>query len=104
MDLEVVAADRLGDPVGGVVVAVRDVTDRTRLESHGPTRWTGRHNALIEALADGSWVMVGDVPDRDDHAADGVAEVVGRHDLEVDLAPGSARTVRRSPSDTDSRR
>jgi diguanylate cyclase (GGDEF)-like protein/PAS domain S-box-containing protein len=52
LDLELLAANHLDDPVGGVVVTVRDVTSRKQLE-----RRSGdvdrRQNALIESLADG---------------------------------------------------
>ncbi len=52
LDLELVAANHQDDPVGGVVVTIRDVTDRQRIDlgDHAGDR---RQNALLESLADG---------------------------------------------------
>ncbi len=52
LDLELQAANHLDDPVGGIVVTLRDITGRKRLEArvHELDR---RQNALIESLADG---------------------------------------------------
>ncbi len=52
LDLELLAANHLDDQVGGVVVTLRDITERKRLEArvHEVDR---RQNALIESLADG---------------------------------------------------
>ena len=46
------ASNHLDDPVGGVVVTVRDVTARNRLGVRAGDI-DRRHNALIESLADG---------------------------------------------------
>ncbi len=52
IDLELVASNHLDDPVGGVVVTLRDITTRKQLERrvHEVDR---RQNALVESLADG---------------------------------------------------
>ncbi len=52
IDLELQAANHVLDPVGGVVVTLRDITARKRLEQrvHEVDR---RQNALVESLADG---------------------------------------------------
>jgi diguanylate cyclase (GGDEF)-like protein/PAS domain S-box-containing protein len=52
VDLELTAANHLRDPVGGIVVTVRDVTSRTVLE-HRANEVDRRQHALIESLADG---------------------------------------------------
>jgi diguanylate cyclase (GGDEF)-like protein/PAS domain S-box-containing protein len=52
LELELVASNHLDDPVGGVVVTVRDVTARNRLGVRAGDI-DRRHNALIESLADG---------------------------------------------------
>ena len=59
IDLELSASNHLDDPVGGVVVTLRDITDRKRLEQrvHEVDR---RQNALIESLADGLVMLDGD--------------------------------------------
>ncbi len=50
--LDVVAANHLADPIGGIVVNLRDVTDQKRLEQriHESDE---RHSTIIESLADG---------------------------------------------------
>ena len=59
IDLELVATNHLDDPVGGVVVTLRDITARKRLEQrvHEVDR---RQNALIESLVDGLIMLDGD--------------------------------------------
>jgi diguanylate cyclase (GGDEF)-like protein/PAS domain S-box-containing protein len=52
LDLEVTAANHLDDPVGGIVVAVRDITHRKLLEQRAG-EVDRRQNALIESMADG---------------------------------------------------
>jgi diguanylate cyclase (GGDEF)-like protein/PAS domain S-box-containing protein len=52
LDLELQAANHLDDPVGGIVVTLRDITERKRLESR-VSEVDRRQNALIESLADG---------------------------------------------------
>jgi diguanylate cyclase (GGDEF)-like protein/PAS domain S-box-containing protein len=52
IDLDVVAANHLDDPIGGIVVTIRDITDRKSLEQQ--IRDVDRSQAtLIESLADG---------------------------------------------------
>ena len=52
VDLELVAANHLDDPVHGIVVTLRDITARKQVEQrvHEVDR---RQNALVESLADG---------------------------------------------------
>jgi len=52
LDLELRADNHLDDPVGGILVTLRDISERTRLEArvHEQDR---RQHALIESLADG---------------------------------------------------
>jgi diguanylate cyclase (GGDEF)-like protein/PAS domain S-box-containing protein len=50
--LELQAANHIDDPVGGIVVTLRDITDRKRLETR-VLEVDRRQNALIESLADG---------------------------------------------------
>jgi len=59
IDLELVASNHLDGPVGGVVVTLRDITDRKRLEQrvHEVDR---RQNALVESLVDGLIMLDGD--------------------------------------------
>jgi len=59
IDLELLAANHLDDPVRGVVVTLRDITERKRLEQrvHEVDR---RQNALVESLADGLVMLDGD--------------------------------------------
>ena len=52
LDLELVAANHLGEPIGGVVVTLRDVTKRKEMEARA-NDLDRRHNALIESLVDG---------------------------------------------------
>jgi diguanylate cyclase (GGDEF)-like protein/PAS domain S-box-containing protein len=59
LDLELQAANHLDDPVGGIVVTLRDISERKRLETRVYDQDL-RQNALIESLADGV-VMVDDV-------------------------------------------
>ncbi len=52
IDLDVFAANHLDDPIGGIVVNVRDITERKRLEQR--VRDSDRRQAtIIESLADG---------------------------------------------------
>ncbi|HEY5109844.1 MAG TPA: PAS domain S-box protein [Acidimicrobiales bacterium] len=59
IDLELLASNHLDDPVGGVVVTLRDITARKRLEQrvHEVDR---RQNALVESLADALVMLDGD--------------------------------------------
>jgi diguanylate cyclase (GGDEF)-like protein/PAS domain S-box-containing protein len=57
IDLDVVAANHLDDPIGGIVVTIRDVTERKDLEQRFRAV-DGRQAAIIESLADGV-MMVG---------------------------------------------
>jgi diguanylate cyclase (GGDEF)-like protein/PAS domain S-box-containing protein len=52
IDLDVTAANHLDDPIGGIVVNIRDITDRKRLEQriHSLDQ---RQATIIESLADG---------------------------------------------------
>ena len=52
LDLELQADNHLDDPVGGILVTLRDISERKRLEArvHEQDR---RQHALIESLADG---------------------------------------------------
>jgi len=52
LDLELQAANHLDDPVGGIVVTLRDISERKRLEARVRDQ-DRRQNALIESLADG---------------------------------------------------
>ena len=52
LDLELTASNHLDDPLGGIVVTLRDVTSRKVLESRA-NEVDRRQNALIESLADG---------------------------------------------------
>jgi PAS domain S-box-containing protein len=58
IDLDVVAVNHLEDPIAGVVVNVRDITERTQLE-HQARDGDGRQAAIIESLADGVLVVDG---------------------------------------------
>ena len=59
IDLELVATNHLDDPLGGVMVTLRDITARKRLEQrvHEVDR---RQNALVESLVDGLIMLDGD--------------------------------------------
>ena len=59
IDLDVVAANHLDDPVGGIVVTIRDITARKQLEQrvHEVDR---RQATLIESLADGVMMVDAD--------------------------------------------
>jgi len=59
IDLELVATNHLDGPLGGVVVTLRDITARKRLEErvHEVDR---RQNALVESLVDGLVMLDGD--------------------------------------------
>jgi len=52
VDLDLVATNHLDDPVGGIVVLVRDITTRRQMEYRAGDV-DRRQNALIESLADG---------------------------------------------------
>jgi diguanylate cyclase (GGDEF)-like protein/PAS domain S-box-containing protein len=52
IDLDVVAANHLDDPIGGVVVNVRDTTERRRLEQR-IREVDQRQAAIVDSLADG---------------------------------------------------
>jgi diguanylate cyclase (GGDEF)-like protein/PAS domain S-box-containing protein len=56
LDLELQADNHLDDPVGGILVTLRDISDRKRLEArmHEEDR---RQDALIESLADGLVIL-----------------------------------------------
>ncbi len=60
-DLELTAANHLGDPMGGVVVVLRDITARKVLEQRAG-EVDRRQDALIESLADG--ILMVDVDGR----------------------------------------
>jgi diguanylate cyclase (GGDEF)-like protein/PAS domain S-box-containing protein len=56
LDLDVVAANHLDDPIGGIVVNIRDVTEHKRLEQ--TVRDVDRHQTtIIESLADGVLII-----------------------------------------------
>ena len=57
IDLDVVAANHLDDPIGGIVVNIRDITERRHLEQQ-VRDVDRRHATIIESLADGV-MMVG---------------------------------------------
>ena len=52
LDLELQADNHLDDPVGGILVTLRDISERKQLEARVREQ-DGRQNALIESLADG---------------------------------------------------
>jgi diguanylate cyclase (GGDEF)-like protein/PAS domain S-box-containing protein len=57
IDLDVVAANHLDDPIGGIVVNIRDISERSHLEQR--VREVDRRQAtIIESLADGV-MMIG---------------------------------------------
>lgn len=52
IDLEVVAANHLDDPIGGIVLNIRDITERKRLEQR-VRAVDRRQDVIVESLADG---------------------------------------------------
>jgi diguanylate cyclase (GGDEF)-like protein/PAS domain S-box-containing protein len=52
IDIDVVAANHLDDPIGGIVVNIRDITERKRLEQR-IRDVDRRQSTIIESLADG---------------------------------------------------
>jgi diguanylate cyclase (GGDEF)-like protein/PAS domain S-box-containing protein len=59
IDLDVVAANHLDDPIGGIVVNIRDITERKRLEER--IRDMDRREAtIVESLADGVLIVDAD--------------------------------------------
>jgi len=52
IDVDAVAANHLDDPIGGIVVNIRDITERKRLEQR-IRDGDRRQSAIIESLADG---------------------------------------------------
>jgi diguanylate cyclase (GGDEF)-like protein/PAS domain S-box-containing protein len=52
IDLDAVAANHLDDPIGGIVVNIRDITERKRLEQRIRDE-DRRQSAIIESLAEG---------------------------------------------------
>ena len=52
IDLDVFAANHLDDPIGGIVVNIRDITERKRLEQRVRDS-DRRQDTIIESLADG---------------------------------------------------
>ena len=59
IDLDVVAANHLDDPIGGVVVNIRDITERKRLEER-IRDMDRREAAIVESLADGVLIVDAD--------------------------------------------
>ena len=97
LDLDVVAVNHLSDPIGGIVVNIRDITDRKQLEQR--IRDEDRRQAtIIDSLADG--VMMVDAAGtvvRVNEAFEVMFEaprirVVGRS-LDALLARGAARGI-----------
>jgi diguanylate cyclase (GGDEF)-like protein/PAS domain S-box-containing protein len=56
IDLDVVAANHLDDPIGGIVVNLRDITERKRLEQQ-VREVDRRQSTVIESLADGVMIV-----------------------------------------------
>jgi diguanylate cyclase (GGDEF)-like protein/PAS domain S-box-containing protein len=56
IDLDVVAANHLDDPIGGIVVNLRDITERKRLEQQVKDV-DRRQSTVIESLADGVMIV-----------------------------------------------
>ncbi len=52
IDLELVAANHLDDPIGGIVLNIRDITERRRLEQR-VRAVDRRQDVIVESLADG---------------------------------------------------
>ncbi len=50
--VDVVAANHLEDPIHGIVLSVRDITERRRLEAYA-AQLERRHAAIVDSLADG---------------------------------------------------
>lgn len=50
--VEVMAANHLEDPIHGIVLSVRDITERRRREAHA-AEVERRHAAIVDSLADG---------------------------------------------------
>jgi diguanylate cyclase (GGDEF)-like protein/PAS domain S-box-containing protein len=59
IDLDVVAANHLDDPIGGIVVNIRDITERKRLEER-IRDMDRREAAIVESLADGVLIVDAD--------------------------------------------
>ena len=59
IDLEVVAANHLDDPIGGIVVNIRDITEHKGLEQQ-VLDVDRRQSAIIESLADGVMMVDAD--------------------------------------------
>ena len=56
IDIDVVAANHLDDPIGGIVVNLRDITERKRLEERIREN-DRRQSTIIESLADGVMIV-----------------------------------------------
>jgi diguanylate cyclase (GGDEF)-like protein/PAS domain S-box-containing protein len=56
LDLELIAANHIDDPIGGIVVTLRDITTRKVLEERAG-EVDRRQHALIESLADGLMML-----------------------------------------------
>jgi diguanylate cyclase (GGDEF)-like protein/PAS domain S-box-containing protein len=59
IDLDVVAANHLDDPIGGVVINVRDITERKQLEQQ-IREVDQRQAAIVDSLADGVMMVDAD--------------------------------------------
>ncbi len=59
IDTEVIAANHLDDSIGGIVVHIRDVTERKRLEVRA-REVERRHAAIIDSLVDGVMMVDAD--------------------------------------------
>ena len=87
IDLEVVAANHLDDPIGGIVLNIRDITERKRLEQR-VRAVDRRQDVIVESLADGL-IMVD---------ADGVVMQVNEAFEVMFEAPGSGWSGTASPT------